>query len=234
MKKLITWFVSSLLILAMVFALGRYGWKLMGFRACQGAGIESVTVEAGAVQISGFYPGSFPVGFCGYYSRETDGKLYVGFRFSPVFGFFETGDFDITIPVEGKVESVILKTGKQESLLWTAEEPVSPEELVGPWHLAEETDMIYNAFPGAMEYGSAMEIRSDGAIAWGIGADGAVGIYTMEDNVLHCEMMNVVDDSIMTMEFTARKQDGQLFLTTVYRDIELRWRWGEGETGRGE
>ena len=37
----------------------------------------------------------------GYYAKEYDGKLCVGFRFSTVFGFFETGDFDITIPVKG-------------------------------------------------------------------------------------------------------------------------------------
>ena len=114
------------------------------------------------------------------------------------------------------------------------ESGISVEELVGPWHLAEESDAIYDAFPGAMEFGSAMEIRSDGAIAWGIGADGAVGTYTMEGNVLHCKMMNVTDDSIMSMEFTVQKQDGQLFLITVYRDLELCWRWGEGETGKGE
>ena len=37
----------------------------------------------------------------------------------------------------------------------------------------------------------------------------------------------------MTMDFTAKRQDGQLFLTTVYRDMELCWRWGEGEAGDG-
>ena len=80
--------VLVVLVLA-IFLAGRYGWKLGGFEACQGAGITSVEVSENAVHITGFYPGSFPEGFCGCYSKEQDGKLYVGFRFSAVFGFFE-------------------------------------------------------------------------------------------------------------------------------------------------
>ena len=86
-----------LLVLAAVltglFLARRYGWKLGGFRACQGAGITSVEVSEKAVHMTGFYPGSFPEGFCGYYAQEQDGKLYVGFRFSAVFGSLVTGDF---------------------------------------------------------------------------------------------------------------------------------------------
>lgn len=113
-------------------------------------------------------------------------------------------------------------------------EPVlTVEELVGPWHLAEETNSIFDVFPGAMEFGSTMEIRSNGAIAWYIGADGGAGTYSVDGSVLHCELTNAMDNSPMTMDFTAKRQDGQLFLTTVYRDMELCWRWGEGEAGKG-
>lgn len=112
-------------VLLAVFLMGRYGWKIGGFRACQGAGIESVEVTENAVTISGFYPGSFPEGFCGYYSQEKDGKLYVGFRFSAVFGSFETGDFDITIPVKGDIHEVIVKTKTSEYSIWTDQ----PEDL---------------------------------------------------------------------------------------------------------
>ena len=77
--------VSAMSVAAVVLA-GRYGWKLLGFRACQGVGIEAAEVSEGKVHISGFYPGPFPEGFCGYYSEERDGTLYVGFRFSAVFG----------------------------------------------------------------------------------------------------------------------------------------------------
>ena len=113
-------------------------------------------------------------------------------------------------------------------------EPVlTVEELVGPWHLAEETNAIFDVFPGAMEFGSTMEIRSNGTIAWYIGADGGAGTYSVDGSVLHCELTNAMDNSPMTMDFTAKRQDGQLFLTTVYRDMELCWRWGEGEAGKG-
>lgn len=114
------------------------------------------------------------------------------------------------------------------------ESALTADELTGPWHLAEETDAIYDAFPGSMEFGSTMEIRSSGAIAWYIGADGGVGTYNIEGTVLHCELTNAMDGSPMTIDFTAKRQDGQLLLTTVYRDMELCWRWGEGETGRGD
>ena len=114
LKKILTVLLVIAVILTAVFLAGRYGWKLGGFGACQGAGITSVEVGEAAVHITGFYPGSFPEGFCGYYAREQDGKLYVGFRFSAVFGFFETGDFDVTIPVKGEINEVVVKTGTGE------------------------------------------------------------------------------------------------------------------------
>lgn len=212
--------------------MGRYGWKLAGFRACQGAGIESIVVHDDHVSIDGFYPGSFPSGFCGYYAKQQQRKLYVGFRFSPVFGFFETGRFSVSIPLTAPVEEIILKTSQHEFPLWTASPNL--DELVGPWHLSEETDEIFNAFPGAMEFGSVMEIRSDGRIAWYVGAEGVVGTYTLDGNTLHCSLTNTLDNRPMLMDFTFQKQDGESLLTTVYQDIKLRWKWGEGETLKGE
>ena len=120
-KKTIMILLTVIVLLIAVFAAGRYGWRLLGFRACQGAGIESVTVGKNAVEIKGFYPYSFPEGFCGYYAEEQDGTLYVGFRFSAVFGFFETGDFDVAIPVKGEIREVVLKTETSETIIWTSE-----------------------------------------------------------------------------------------------------------------
>ena len=125
-KKTITTLQVTAALLAAVFALGRCGWKLLGFRACQDAGIESVEVGETAVRVKGFCPGSFPEGFCGYYAEKHDGILYVGFRFSAVFGFFETGDFDAAIPVEGKIHKVVCKTGTSETTIWTAETGAAP------------------------------------------------------------------------------------------------------------
>ena len=118
LRKILTALIIIAAVLLAIFFAGRYGWKLGGFRACQGAGISSVEVNEKAVHITGFYPGSFPEGFCGYYAREQDNKLYVGFRFSAVFGFFETGNFDVTIPVKGEIDEVILKTRMNETSVW--------------------------------------------------------------------------------------------------------------------
>ena len=121
LKKTVMVLIAILVILTVIFLAGRYGWKLGGFRACQGAGISSVKVTEQNVHIRGFYPGSFPEGFCGYYSEEQDGTLYVGFRFSAVFGSLETGDFDITIPTEGEINEVVLKTSMCETTVWDAQ-----------------------------------------------------------------------------------------------------------------
>ena len=118
LKRILTALLIIAVILTAVFFAGRYGWKLGGFPACEGAGITSVEVTGREVHMTGFYPGSFPEGFCGYYAREQEGKLYVGFRFSAIFGFFDNGDFDITIPVEGEISEVILKTGTTEIPVW--------------------------------------------------------------------------------------------------------------------
>ena len=128
LKRVLITLLVIAVILTAVFIAGRYGWKLGGFRACQGAGIDSVEVTENGVHMTGFYPGSFPEGFCGYYSEEHDGKLYVGFRFSALFGSFETGDFDITIPTEGEINEVIIKTDMVETSIWKAQTAAAEAE----------------------------------------------------------------------------------------------------------
>lgn len=117
-KKILYLIAGAVIILFLVFSAGRYGWKVFGFSACQGAGITKVAVSDSNVQITGFYPGSFPEGFCGYYARQEGTRLYAGFRFSALFGMFETGDFSVSIPVKGEIDEVILKTAENETLIW--------------------------------------------------------------------------------------------------------------------
>lgn len=126
-KKTIMLLSAAVLLIA-VFSAGRYGWKLLGFRTYQGAGIESVEVRENTVKIKGFCPGSFPEGFCGYYAEEHGKILYVGFHFSAVFGFFETGDFEAAIPVKGEIHRVVHKTGTSETTIWTASSTVGHTE----------------------------------------------------------------------------------------------------------
>ena len=126
MKKSILKTVSLILlvlaiIVSIIFLIGRYGWKLGGFHACETAGIEQVNVEEDHVRIRGFYPGSFPTGFLGYHAEQVDNTLYVGFRFSALFGIFETGDFDITIPTKGTVTQIVVKSEEHEYTVWPQE-----------------------------------------------------------------------------------------------------------------
>ena len=118
MKRILIMVAAVAVVGLAVFLMGRYGWKLAGFSACESAGIEKVEIGDKEVQIKGFYPGSFPTGFIGYYAEEDAGTLYVGFKFSVVFGAFETGDFDISIPVEEEIKKVVIKTGKNEYMIW--------------------------------------------------------------------------------------------------------------------
>lgn len=127
LKRLLTILLFTVILLFAVFLIGRYCWKLGGFCACESAGIEQVNVEENQVQIRGFFPGSFPEGFLGYHSKQIDSTLYVGFKFSGLFGIFETGDFDITIPTNGKVTQVVIKTKNNEYPIWLEESSLSEE-----------------------------------------------------------------------------------------------------------
>ena len=42
------------------------------------------------------------------------GWKLLGFRFSTIFGFFEAGDFCVTIPIKGEIREVVLKTETSE------------------------------------------------------------------------------------------------------------------------
>ena len=122
LKKILIILLCIAALLITVFLTGRYGWKLGGFNACETTGIEQINVEEDRVRIRGFYPGSFPTGFLGYHAEQVDHTLYVGFKFSALFGIFETGDFDITIPTKGTVTQVMVKSGEQEYTFWPQED----------------------------------------------------------------------------------------------------------------
>ena len=205
-KRIVIALAVAAAILAAVFLAGRYGWKLLGFRACQGAGIEAVEVSEDKVHISGFYPGSFPEGFCGYYSEERDGTLYVGFRFSAVFGFFETGDFDVTVPVKGEISEVILKTSRNESALWERETGFLPQsERYGVYVKLERDDI----FSVSMSY--------DGSSSGGLRADGGAwesGKYVFMDN----DIMMAAKDAEAPVPFTitAKGKDGTVLATREF------------------
>ena len=226
-KKIMTVLLLIAVLLTAIFLAGRYGWKLGGFHACQGAGLSAVEVSDRSVHLVGFYPGSFPEGFCGCYSKELDGKLYVGFRFSAVFGFFETGNFDITIPIKSEIDEVILKTRMNETSIWSAETGASfQSERYGVYVKPESSDvhsvsMSYDGFSGsvtkadytAMESGEYCFLDNDIMIA-SKEADAPVPFtVTAKD----------ADGSIIasgTFDFAASKEKMYLIVTADHKIVE--------------
>ena len=114
---------AFVLVAAVIFFfVGRYAWKIGGFDACENARIEEITVGEDSVHITGTSPSFIPRGFIGYVYEEEANALYVGLNFDSFFGMFELGRFDITIPTEGEITEVYLKTADEELLIWSANE----------------------------------------------------------------------------------------------------------------
>lgn len=160
-------------------------------------------------------------------------------------------EFTVEAPMDGAYPIVVVGQKAKGSIHIDVErvpEAVEPEEtqesesvtltaddLVGPWHLAEDekdNSTAIEALPGAMEFGNSMEITSDGHISWYIGADGGTGTYSLSGDILSADMTNDFDQSSMKMEFTAEKTDDGTFLYTEYKGLLLCWSQGEGETGK--
>ena len=105
-------------VLALVWVAGRYGWKLFGFACCDGSAIDEVVMEGETVRIKGHDAGLVPDGCVGYVYKVEDGVLYFGVNYSGLFGFFETGSFEAEIPVEEEIKKVVLKAGDDEYLVF--------------------------------------------------------------------------------------------------------------------
>lgn len=110
---------------------------------------------------------------------------------------------------------------------------LSVDSLVGPWCLADDTDLetLSEVFPGAAEFGSGMEIRSDGNISWYIGADGAIGTYIIEGNILTADVTGEMDG--VAYRITLRQPEPEK-LTMTFKGAELVWTYGDGGSLRGE
>lgn len=129
MKKIIKGFLVILMILLAVFVICRYGWKFAGFNLCQNSIIYDVKVNDDSVVISGRDVNLVPRGFIGYYYQIEDDCMYIGFRFSSIFGFFEKGAYEIEIKTESKVNKIIMKSEKSETVIYDIYE----EGNMQPW-----------------------------------------------------------------------------------------------------
>ena len=132
----------------------------------------------------------------------------------------------IHIDVE-RVPEAVEPEGTQESEPEPEAVILTADDLVDPWLLAEDekdNSTAVEALPGAMEFGSSMEITSDGHISWYIGAEGGTGTYSLSGDILSADMTNDFDQSSMKLEFTAEKTDDGTFLYTEYKGLLLCWR----------
>ena len=178
LKKFFMILLCMAVLLITVILIGRYGWKLFGFSACETAGIEQINAEEDHVRIRGFYPGSFPTGFLGYHAEQVDHTLYVGFKFSALFGIFETGDFDITIPTKGTVTQVVVKSGEHEYTVWPREDEFNVSEAEATengiyvhlersdvysvsWYFENKSGGMTNADGTALEVGKNIYLDND-------------------------------------------------------------------------
>ena len=149
----------------------------------------------------GFILDLFPRGSAAAIARN--GTIYVGFRFSAVFGFFETGDFDVTIPVKGEISEVVLKTIMNESTLWERETGFFPQsERYGVYVKPERDDIL------------SVSMSYDGSSSGGLRADGGAwesGKYIFLDN----DIMMAAKDAEAPVPFsiTAKGKDGTVLTT---------------------
>lgn len=105
-------------------------------------------------------------------------------------------------------------------------------DLVGPWHLDQEKNDIiaiesaWETFPGYGEWGASMEIRSNGQMSWYIGAVGGSGTYTVEDDVLHAQLTDSMEQKEVSMDFLIVGEDA---IKMTYADTEIIWVYGDQE-----
>lgn len=188
-------------ILLVVFLIGRYGWKLCGFRACQSAGIESVEVSNKQVKITGFYPGLFPQGFLGYHAEEENGKLYVGFKFSALFGIFETGNFDIIIPVKGEIDEVVIKASMNEYTVWTSEDGFLRQGNRYGVYVKLEPNDIYSVAISYDGYSGGLSDAGSGALESG-------EYLYMDSDIIYAAKES---EKSIPFTLTVKKADGSVF-----------------------
>lgn len=108
--------------------------------------------------------------------------------------------------------------------------------IVGPWHLDNSTtdnDALNEEFPGAMEFGNGMEIKSDGRISWYVGADGGTGTYSLEGNSVNATFTSDMDGKSYDSKIEIQQSGEEYVLLMNYKDFTFTWKYGEGETGKG-
>lgn len=103
-------------------------------------------------------------------------------------------------------------------------------DLTGPWYLdvkGNDPDYLAESFPGYGEWGSSMEIRSNGQISWYIGAEGWNGTYKLDSNGLRANMISDLDKTEKTWLFQLVEESGSASLKMDYNGTDLVWKYGD-------
>ncbi len=107
-----------LAILAAVFVVGRIGWRLIGFAACDtDVTVDRAEIVNGHAIIEGWVDSGR---FLGETTQEKNGFLYVGIKSGKWLGVLP-GDptaFSLSIPVSDETLQIWLKAGGSERLLY--------------------------------------------------------------------------------------------------------------------
>ena len=210
--------------------------ETLGSKACER--IDKNTAQA--VYEFGFVPDELPAADIDSFRLDVFTAEKAGEDYSAC------GSAVIKSPQPGGVYTLALNGENAAALSLSTAEPdveiiapvqvqteLSVDWLVGPWHLADDTDLetLSEVFPGAAEFGSGMEIRSDGRISWTIGADGAIGTYIIEGNTLAADVTGELDSAVYRIMLRQTEPEK---LTMTFKEIELVWTYGEGDSLRGE
>ena len=74
-----------------------------------------------------------------------------------------------------------------------------------------------------------MEIRSNGQMSWYIGAESWHGTYTVEDGVLHAQLVSDLEQSTQSWNFRVTEENGVAELEMDYPGMTIYWAYGDRE-----
>ena len=159
MKTLLKILLIVVLIAVLLFVAGRYGWRALGFAACDEPStnyVETVTVDDATVRIVGGTASSFS-SYVGSIHELTDGRLYIGIKHNSFLGFLQRlGGFSLSIPTEGQtITAIYFKGNNEERLIWTQEDGVirnqpasNPQgEAATDDSVAADEDIVQASYP---------------------------------------------------------------------------------------
>lgn len=121
-KKIFISLFLLFFIIVIVFAWGRYGWKLWGFSACTSPHqiyVSDVQINKNDIVLKG-QTGSSADSFVGSIYKISDHKLYVGLKYNLMFGFtVRDGSFHVKVPCHTEsIKEIYLTNKESKELIW--------------------------------------------------------------------------------------------------------------------